>query len=273
MKAVYKRTITVTDKNLQRDAGGIEPKVMGETEEGKKAMIKSPSPNHAIAERLCYLLAKKLGLKVNKVQLITYGHKLNLPSELCSVHYWEEDFRPCAEYSPSRTGNSKVDRKRREERVALEIFDILIGNGDRHEMNYGYVNDELFLIDHGHCTPWYGYGNNLKYEEEPLRLENRHPVAKLVAKFLELTREDFVEMVQEIPTNYFDPDLALEFIRAMMKKQDAIRSLKEKGPTHQCSCCGTIREATTEHFYADRSKKYGLSNWCKSCTDNDPKRR
>lgn len=196
--------------------GGITDKVMA-TVNGDKVMIKGNDAIESLAEYFAYKLGEYLGLNINKVKLIDCGDLLGL-SKICSVHWWEDDFEEQDGYRRELTG---------EEENKLGFFDAIINNEDRHNSNYGYVNNELFLIDHGFSKPWCEFDKFQHYYEIKKALKCTY-CQETVDKFLELTVDELYEMLElpiEISSQY-DPEIFDKIVTRMLDVQDYILELR-----------------------------------------------
>jgi len=193
--------VMTSDRNqAYSEVGGVSPKVLG-TSEGQKVLIKTGTHSNGqdcLSEYFAYNLGKAIGVKVNEVKLVDCGDLFGLHFKLCSVHKWENDFCTASEYG------GDLDRQKED---TLFLFDEIINNGDRHNSNYGVLNDELFCIDNGFAEPWKklkGHGAYLK------SCASRPTVREIVEKFMALTKEDFEEMAKfpeglqhSLPSCYF----------------------------------------------------------------------
>lgn len=196
--------------------GGITDKVMA-TVNGDKVMIKGDHARESLAEYFAYKLGEYLGLNINKVKLIDCGDLLGL-SKICSVHWWEDDFEEQDGYRRELTG---------EEENKLGFFDAIINNEDRHNSNYGYVNNELFLIDHGMSEPWCELDKFQHFYEIKKALKCPY-CQEIVDKFLELTADELYEMLElpiEISSQY-DPEIFDKIVARMLDVQDYILELR-----------------------------------------------
>lgn len=171
---------------------GVSPKIIG-ISNGRKVMVKSSNgcPVESLAELFAYRLGTALGVKVNEVEIINSGSHFGL-SNVCSVHKWEDDFVISSKYENNQSY---------EDKQTLSFFDALLDNDDRNHGNYGYIGDQLFLIDHGFASPWDKIG---PYETS--HLEKKYDsISDIVEKFLSLEEEDFWKMT-ELPN-----ELKIEF--------------------------------------------------------------
>jgi hypothetical protein len=212
----YGITTTMNKQEMSSQYGGVTDKVMA-TVSGEKVMIKGDTVKESLAEYFAYKLGEYLGLNINKVKLIDCGDLLGL-SKICSVHWWEDDFKKQA-----ACGRKLTD----EERNKLEFFDAIINNDDRHGSNYGYVNDELFLIDHGLSKPWFQFAE-CEYSFQIKRALQCPYCQEIVEKFLSLTVEDFYNMLKlpaEIEVKY-DEEIFDNIVNRMLDVQDYIIKLQ-----------------------------------------------
>lgn len=215
---VEKYDITVTSglRETKGRYGGVSNKVVA-TVNGEKVMIKGDNIRESLAEYFAYKLGEYLGLNINKVKLIDCGDLLDL-SKICSVHWWEDDFEEQNGYRRELTG---------EEENKLGFFDAIINNEDRHKSNYGFINDELFLIDHGLSKPWYEFSKYEHYYEIKKALKCPH-CQEIVDKFMALTVEELYEMLElpvEISSQY-DPEIFDKIVTRMLDVQDYIIELR-----------------------------------------------
>lgn len=203
-------------RETKGEYGGISAKVMA-TVNGEKVMIKGDDNKESLAEYFAYKLGEYLGLNINKVKLIDCGDLLGL-STICSVHWWEDNFVKQSECSRELTN---------EEMNKLNFFDSIINNDDRHNRNYGYVNDELFLIDHGLSKPWDKFYMYEHYYN--IKKASKCPYCQeIVDKFLALTVDKMYEMLElpiEIYSQY-DPGIFDKIVTRMLDGQDYIIKLR-----------------------------------------------
>ncbi|HLO11524.1 MAG TPA: HipA family kinase [Pseudoneobacillus sp.] len=198
----YKLSVTSDCETTQNQYGGLSPKIMA-TVEGQQVLVKGQDGNEdeSFAEFFCYRLASAIGLNVNKVKLIDCGTLLGL-GKICSVHWWEHDFVCFAKLS-----KEEKEALTAEEKNPMLFFDDLINNQDRHGYNYGKVNDDIFLIDHGYARPWERInGDDLEWL---YRSSKKIGCKDVVEKFMSLTEQDFIKMCElnddlEIDKLYFD---------------------------------------------------------------------
>lgn len=114
--------------------------------EGRKAMVKENNkPEECYAEYLAYKLGTYLGIKVNEVILGDCGRDFGWYDTSVSIHIWEDNLV---------MGDKFLGGLSNKARHTMQFFDDIIDNGDRHGSNYGILNKELFLIDHGYADPW-----------------------------------------------------------------------------------------------------------------------
>lgn len=208
---------TKISKSDEKNTIGVSPKIMGFVN-GQKVMVKSTDgePQEALAEYFAYQLGTRIGLNVNQVEIIDCGDKLDPQLDpICTVHWWEDEFIIYRKYQDEESVYDKALRK---------FFDVLLDNDDRHGSNFGFLNDEIFFIDHGCCYPW-----------EPFLTSDREKLCKyakeipdVVSDFMKLTDEDFYEML-DIEVYDFGIVKYKHIIRRMMAAQNA---LKEEGICH-----------------------------------------
>jgi hypothetical protein len=179
MSTLEKYGITKSD---EKNTSGVSKKVMGFVD-GEKVMIKSDSwSKEMLAEYFAYKLGEKLSLPINKVKLVDCGELLGL-HDLCSVHWWRDDFERA-----SRSKKWATD----EELAMIKFFDGIIGNEDRHDGNWGFTDDGFFLIDHGLSYPWNSFDS-----DDIRKIHNSwKKVPHLVEKFMSLTKDDFLGMLK-----------------------------------------------------------------------------
>ena len=212
--------VQTSDKNqAYNECGGVSPKVLG-TSNGEKVLIKTGTHSNGqdcLSEYFAYKLGTAIGIKVNEVKVIDCGDLLGLGWKLCSVHKWENDFCTASHYG------GDLDRDKED---ALSFFDELINNDDRHNSNYGVLNDELFCIDNGFAEPW----KTGIPSTHLLHRASKPTVKEILEKFMSLTKEDFEEMVKfpedlqhDLPSYYFS-----DIVVRMLRCQKIIKSEKEK---------------------------------------------
>lgn len=175
-------------EETSKTISGVSPKVMG-IYNGQKVMIKCSAgcPVESLAELFAFRLGTELGLRVNEVEITSEGKLFNL-DRICSIHKWEDDFVISSKYENNQSHQDKQ---------ILSFFDSLLDNDDRNHANFGYINDELFLIDHGFAGPWNMVG---PYERRNLE-KTFSSISEVVEKFLSLEEEDFWEMT-ELPDEF-----------------------------------------------------------------------
>lgn len=160
MAVTPKGKITSTGTENKRDLGGITNKCIATTEAGQKVMVKasySENGGEVVAERVAYVLGWKMGLHVNEVQIIDFAEKLGLRTKWASVHTWNNNFKAviyCGkrDVTDSTWKLNQLDRAK----LAMDMFDWIIQNDDRHGGNWGYDVEKghLYLIDNGFGRPW-----------------------------------------------------------------------------------------------------------------------
>jgi hypothetical protein len=199
-------------KSDEETPDGISEKTFGYVE-GKKVLIKTDyRPTEILAEYFAYKLGEALEIPVNKVKLIDCGTLLGLKNNLCSVHWWEECFIDSADY---------VGIEEQKDLDMMKFFDAIIGNDDRHHHNYGFIDDCIFLIDHGLSYPWKSF-----YSENINDLHQTwHKVPEITNKFLSLTEDNFRKMLElpddlehNIPDGKFN-----KIVERMFEAQDILK--------------------------------------------------
>lgn len=187
--------VAVTKKSVKQGQKltGICEKVMGYVK-NDKVMVKEGTFKEVYREYVCSRLANLIDIKSNRVEIIDYGQKINLNKNFCSVHWWADNFKSATEIANEKGIDSDDITHYIEESdlVLMNFFDAVIDNDDRHSDNFGYVNNELFLIDHGLSHPEYPW-----YYSEYSRKINRaikNPLVRpYVIKFAELTESEIVD--------------------------------------------------------------------------------
>lgn len=171
------------DKRSARDSfGGVTPKVMAEIN-GKQVMIKGgDDAKESFAEYFAYKLGKFLGIKVNKVKMVDFGHEFGL-SKNCSVHWWENKFKRAVE-----VGAYEI---KEEQKDIMNLFDYIINNTDRHSNNYGLKGKNIFLIDNGFAAPW-----DLKDIRYNRIKEYAQKVPDIIEKFLKLDEKKLLKLMK-----------------------------------------------------------------------------
>ena len=175
---------TKISKSDEQNTIGVSHKIMGFVG-GHKVMVKSTEgqPQEALAEHFAYQLGSRIGLNVNQVEVIDCGNELDTKLDpICTVHWWEDDFIIYRHYENEESVYDKSLRK---------FFDVLLDNDDRHGSNYGFLNDEIFFIDHGCCYPW---AEMTKPEKEKL-CKYAEEIPDTVSDFLKLEKTDFENML------------------------------------------------------------------------------
>ena len=199
---ITENKLTVTDDRLQYKHGGVCKKVMAEID-GTKVMVKLPYnwDFDVAAERIAYTFGKKLGFHVNEVHIAKLGKQLfkdNKKFEFVSIHTWEDGFKTIG-HEPKQKRNRKYDGMK----LAMQIFDNVMYNTDRHEYNYGVCDGYLYFIDHGHCRFYEGFCNEMFSAEflATLKIVNEvnNPFTRIVKRFLALTDEDIKKLWNGVP--------------------------------------------------------------------------
>ena len=151
-KKLSSEKIISSDEEAEKAShvGGVCEKTLG-TVEREKVMIKGNGGDfyESLSELLAYRLGTAIGLKVNKVEIVDCGDLFGL-SKIASVHWWVNRFIPYR-----HTRDLTIN-----ERTVLNFFDEVFNNDDRNSGNYGLVDGELFLIDHGFASPWANFETN-----------------------------------------------------------------------------------------------------------------
>lgn len=212
-------TLTMDKETAGNKYCGITPKVMA-TIEGEQVLIKGGYPKECLAEFFAYKLGTALGYKVNKVSLIDCGEFFRLRT-VCSVHWWQGDLAEAGRVSDERRMNGAQ---------LIKFFDNIIHNSDRHNGNYGYLDNgggDLFLIDHGLASPWIQLTSNDKHNFENLVKNNFFEVRPFVDKFLSLKDNDFINMFV-MPENFkykFEYEDEYDIIPSIIKRMKTIQKL------------------------------------------------
>ena len=211
MKKISSERISVTSdiESTRSNISGISPKIMA-TVENKKVMIKGDATKEAYAEYFAYRLGSFLGLNINKVGLTDEGSLLGLPTNLCSIHWWEENF---VEFAQARQKIENINEKFSKELYQMRLFDLIIENEDRHIGNYGIIDNKLFLIDNGLSRPWYNFDGKNHYDitneiynssfSELIKNENCLDIVKQFAALSDYRIKSFVKLPSDIEVNDF----------------------------------------------------------------------
>lgn len=212
----YNIKVTMSKKDTSNTFSGVTDKVMA-TVNGEKVLIKGDkcSPKEAIAEYVAYRLGEAIGLNINKVKLIDCGDLLGL-AKICSVHWWEDKLIIAR----------NVERHFSEtEDIISKFFDSIIDNDDRNKGNYGLLNNELFLIDHGLAHPWNKFDES-EFSHNFKRAVKDSYCLIYVENFILLSEDtinDFVNLPSELDHS-FEDEL---FNRILKRIFDAQKYVKE----------------------------------------------
>lgn len=131
-------------------------------------------------------LGRKLGLNVNIVDLIACGDILGM-NKLCSVHTFEAGFVEASDF------HSDVAYIASKKPTDVILFDFIIGNGDRHSGNWGYVDGRVFLIDHGYAHMGRPIENRTETEISELGFDKEILNSEVIKKFLTISKEEIYE--------------------------------------------------------------------------------
>lgn len=191
---------------------GISKKIMGFTN-GEKVMVKSTEgqPQEALAEYFAYRLGERLGLGVNRVEIINFGDKLDDKLDpICTVHWWEEDFIVYRNFEDIESDFEVSTRK---------FFDLLLENDDRHGSNYGFLNDEIFFIDHGCCSPWEVFSS----VDKPWLKKHAREIPEIAKKFMSITEQEFEELATVDRDIYNYGSRTKYIVRRMLEAQSILK--------------------------------------------------
>lgn len=221
--------VIYNDREARDIYGGVSAKVIAEVD-GKRVMIKRSDRD--IRESLCEYVAHKLGnlmgLKTNEVELINGCESLGFDGT-CSMHTWEKLFvEKSGIWSKTEymfeygLNENAVD----EDHSIMRLFDIIIDNEDRHGHNWGWINGEMFLIDHETSYPWFLADDNHKRKlNHHLNNMMSKRLFKTAVNFYHIDVEDFYEAFQ-IPAyveKELDDDTVIDrIITRMIEMQDVI---------------------------------------------------
>lgn len=219
---------------LQGDAcydaiGGVSAKVIAKVD-GKKVMIKKSDRDtyESFCEYIAHKLGNLMGLKTNEVELIKDGELVGLDG-VCSMHTWEEDFVERSgvfqkvEYTfEHQLNEDAIDA----DHSILRLFDIILDNEDRHGHNWGWLNGELFLIDHETCFPWYPMlDKDVRKLDHHLTNMMSKRLYKTALDFYYIEAEDFYEAFQvphDVEQQLRDNTVIDKVITRMISIQDHI---------------------------------------------------
>lgn len=178
-------SIELTDDSydLGQDLDGCDRKIIAWVE-GRKVMIKGGGDESSFLEYFASKLGKLIGLNINEVDVIKNEEEFHLGTRknIVSVHYWEEDFVDAHSCRSFKLW----------ENVLRRFFDSIIDNDDRNYGNYGTVNNEMFLIDHGLAKA------NLTFDKNEYETRFKHALETketfpYVENFINLTEEQIIE--------------------------------------------------------------------------------
>jgi hypothetical protein len=212
----------VTNITTEHNVGGVMEKMIGKLN-GKKVMIKKANYDiNVFNEVFAYKFLSKLGFKVNKVE-ITETNEWH-----ASIHYWNNNFETISKLSHVEEDKFK-NEKYESMKVAMKLFDCILGNDDRHQGNYGIDKKTgfLYLIDHGYMElDDYSYLNSGYHfkkivKENMKELTNNTPARRIIKRFLKLSIEDLKEMIYSI-------DLSInkeEILNIMINKQKIVKDI------------------------------------------------
>lgn len=210
--------------------GGISDKVIAKVD-GIKVMLKEADSN--MRETYCEYMASRLGeligLSVNEVEIVKdCPTELTKLDDICSMHIWEESFRPRSKvYNDDYLLEYNLSKEQLyEDKQLIKMFDKIIDNEDRHDNNWGYVNGNLFLIDHETSYPWFELTSTDK-KNIIFDIENNmsKKMYKLLTNFYYLDVEDFYEAfitADEVLDKVSDSNIVDKMISRMLDIQDII---------------------------------------------------
>lgn len=216
--SVPKFSITTTDTThgTKEKISGVTPKVMA-TINGETVMIKGDDCyREPFIELLAYRLGTVLGLKVNRVKLLDCGDLLGL-NKLVSAHYWEDSFITAAQL-----GDDYEDVYND---ILRKFFDTVLNNDDRHSRNWGYLNNEMFLIDNGMSYMWLEFEESY-YEYYIINAITCEKTLPFVQNFCLLNEEDIIELVKyptELEYNPFDEIFFDRILTRIFTIQDYVK--------------------------------------------------
>lgn len=185
--------IKITNSQLKDDVGGINKKVLGLLN-GRKVMVKGDSINESIKEWSAAKLGRKIGLNTNRVELILndVGNNFDI---ICTAHYWEDNFKITRELPDERKNFTE------EELTLLKFFDTILSNYDRNTGNFGRLNGEMFLIDHGLADMETDFCNRERMRIEDILGYDFKTVENCISKFVSLTELEIINCI--IPSEEF----------------------------------------------------------------------
>lgn len=227
-------------ENAKSNLGGVCPKKFGYVN-GNKVLIKgySNNPEEAFVELLAYRLGSKIGVKVNKVKLMTHGKILGFRGDLCSVHTWEPQFKV-----KDGIGILPFFFDKDKGRAGMSFLDIVINNTDRHGGNWGRLENtlEIFVIDNGYGRPWDGLKKYNQVIEKITRVKESYPeIMKYVERYAKLTDQDIIKL-----TKLNKRELSLIDSYKHRRTTEGLMFIRD--------ACANIMERKAE-FYADLRRK------------------
>lgn len=144
-----KARLLLTSSDTNELISGVSYKMLMAIED-TPYIAKLDNVKDAYNEYVSYALGRALGYNINEVILVSFGEDMGLKQSIFSLTKWEYDFVTA---NKSKKFIDKNIRKHSRDKNDLNFFDFLIDNEDRHTSNWGYLNEELFLIDNGCSYP------------------------------------------------------------------------------------------------------------------------
>lgn len=219
--------IKITNSQLKDDVGGINKKVLGLLN-GRKVMVKGDSIKESIKEWSAAKLGRKIGLNTNHVELILNDVSNNF-DVICTAHYWEDNFKITRELPGERKNFTK------EERTLLKFFDTILSNDDRNTGNFGRLNGEMFLIDHGLADMETNFCNHEGMEIKDILGYNFKTVENCVSKFVSLTELEIINCIMpseefhDFLGGYVDVHISRIIQRILEVQEFTIETIKNLG--------------------------------------------
>jgi len=170
------RKMKIVDYKFENSVGGLVKKAFCIDNDGVKWMIKDGREQLIFGELLGYRMAQKLGLRAPKTEVISLHDsfpdssvdKLEFTGEYVIKQEWLDKFITFRDINQKlenlrgrdrkglRPKYSKLQRYIEKDRSKMVLFDLIIGNADRRNVNYGTEIDgkELVLVDHNSSAPY-----------------------------------------------------------------------------------------------------------------------
>ena len=143
MRSPKEEVLATREKTLSKKIGrGVTDSSFVELKDDGKGVFKTELYQN---ERAAYLIDRFLGINLTPPTTIR-----NLDGEVGSMQEFIPDAKMLYEIEQDQKSEYDFRNRHREEFMKMWVFDLIIGNQDRHGGNFLFSGDVLYAIDHGH---------------------------------------------------------------------------------------------------------------------------